>query len=120
MLSRLSLSCTFDWKRSRLLMQVHIPYPGAASLNLGLNLDAQGNSNAVFIFKTPTAVAYAFTANPNSKIHLINGAKACNVFWLVSGAVNMGVGVTMRGTIISGGAISMGAQDTLGRKSAYN
>jgi hypothetical protein len=87
--------------------------PGAASLNLGLTLNAQGSSNAVFIFKTPTAVAYAFTANPNSKIHLINGAKACNVFWLVSGAVNMGVGVTMRGTIVSGGAISMGAQDTL-------
>jgi len=87
--------------------------PGATALNLSLTLNAQGNSNAVFIFKTPTAVAFAFTANPNAKIHLINGAKACNVFWLVSGAVNMGVGVTMRGTIVSGGAISMGAQDTL-------
>jgi hypothetical protein len=87
--------------------------PGATSLNLGLTLNAEGNPNAVFIFKTPTAVAYAFTANPNSKIHLINGAKACNVFWQVSGAVNMGAGVTMRGSIIAHGAISMGAQDTL-------
>jgi len=87
--------------------------PGDASLNLGLTLNAEGNPDAVFIFKTPTAVAYAFTANPNSKIHLINGAKACNVFWQVSGAVNMEAGVTMRGSILSGGAISMGAQDTL-------
>ncbi len=87
--------------------------PGATALNLSLTLNAQGNSNAVFIFKTPTAVAYAFTANPNSKIKLINGAQACNVFWLVSGAVNMGAGATMRGTIVSGGAISMAAQDTL-------
>ncbi|MCK9220406.1 MAG: ice-binding family protein, partial [Bacteroidales bacterium] len=87
--------------------------PGATSLNLGLTLDAQGNSNAVFIFKTPTAVAYAFTANPNSKIHLINGAQACNVFWQVSGAVDLGAGTTFRGTIIAHGAISMAAQDTL-------
>jgi hypothetical protein len=87
--------------------------PGATALNLGLTLNAQGNSNAVFIFKTPIAVAYAFTANPNAKIHLINGAQACNVFWLVSGAFNMGTAVTMRGSIVAGGAISMGAQDTL-------
>jgi hypothetical protein len=87
--------------------------PTATSLNLGLTLNAQGNSNAVFIFKTPTAVAYMFTANPNSKIYLINGAKACNVFWLVSGAVNIGAGASMKGTIVSHGAITMAAQDTL-------
>jgi hypothetical protein len=87
--------------------------PGATSLNLSLTLNAQGNPNAVFIFKTPSAVAYAFTANPNSKIKLINGAKACNVFWQVSGAVDIGAGAFMRGTIISHGAITMAAQDTL-------
>ena len=87
--------------------------PTATTLNLVLTLNAQGNPNAVFIFKTPTAVAYMFTANPNSKIKLINGAKACNVFWLVSGAVNIGAGATMRGTIVSHGAITMAAQDTL-------
>jgi hypothetical protein len=87
--------------------------PGATALNLSLTLDGQGNPNAVFIFKTPIAVAYAFTANPNAKIHLINGTQACNVFWLVSGGFNMGALVTMRGTIVAGGAIAMGAQDTL-------
>jgi len=87
--------------------------PGATSLNLDLTLDAQGDQNAVFIFKTPIAVAYAFTANPNSKIKLINGAQACNVFWHISGAVNMGAGTSMKGTIVAGGAITMGAQDTL-------
>ena len=87
--------------------------PGTTSLNLDLTLNAQGDPNAVFIFKTPTAVAYAFTANPNSKIKLINGAQACNVFWQVSGAFNMGAGTSMKGTIVAGGAISMGAQDTL-------
>jgi len=87
--------------------------PGATSLNLDLTLNGQGNPNAVFIFKTPTAVAYAFTANPNAKIKLINGAQACNVFWQVSGAVNIGAGVAMKGNIVAHGAITMGAQDTL-------
>ncbi|MEI7492071.1 MAG: ice-binding family protein [Bacteroidota bacterium] len=87
--------------------------PGATWLNSGLSLDARGDPNAVFILKTPTDVAYAFTANPNSKINLINGAQACNVFWLISGAVNIGAGATIRGTIIAHGAITMNAQDTL-------
>jgi len=87
--------------------------PGATSLNLTLTLDAQGNGNAVFIFKTPSAVAYAFTANPNSKIKLINGAQACNVFWQVSGAVNIGAGAAMKGNIVAHGAITLAAQDTL-------
>ena len=88
--------------------------PGAASLNLGLTLDAQGNPNAVFIFKMPAGPpVFAFSTSVDAKIHLINGAKACNVFWFVTGAVNMAAGTTMRGTIISGGAISMSAGDTL-------
>jgi len=87
--------------------------PGATSLNLDLTLNGQGNPNSVFIFKTPSAVAYAFTANPNSKIRLINGAQACNVFWQVSGAVNINAGVSMKGSIIAHGAITMGALDTL-------
>jgi len=87
--------------------------PGAASLNLGLTLNAEGDPNAVFIFKTPTDVAYAFSTSPDAKIHLMNGAQACNVFWLVSGAVNIGPGTTMRGTIVAGGAINLTVNDTL-------
>ncbi|OFY19956.1 MAG: hypothetical protein A2W98_13300 [Bacteroidetes bacterium GWF2_33_38] len=83
--------------------------PGVASLNLNLVLDAQGNENALFIFKT----ALAFSTSANSKVILINGAKACNVFWKLNGAVDFGAGTTMRGTIVSGGAISMNSNDTL-------
>ncbi len=83
--------------------------PGAASLNLGLTLDAEGDPNAVFIFKT----ALAFSSGANSKIYLINGAQACNVFWKLDGAVTLGTGTTMRGTIISGGLISLSSGDTL-------
>jgi len=83
--------------------------PGAASLNLNLFLDAKGDPNAVFIFKT----TLAFSTSANAKVNLINGALACNVFWKLDGAVTMGSGTTFRGTIISGGSISLGTNDTL-------
>ncbi len=83
---------------------------GPATLNLGLTLDAQSNPNAVFIFK----IQGAFSTNPSSKVHLINGALACNVFWKVEGLVSMAAGTTMRGTVIANNAaISMSSGDTL-------
>jgi len=81
-----------------------------ASLNLGLTLDAKGDANAVFIFQ----ILGAFSTNASSKIHLKNGAKACNVFWQVEGLVSMAAGTTMRGTIIANNAgIVMSTGDTL-------
>ena len=58
---------------------------GATVLNLNLFLNAKGNSNAVFIFQ----IQGALSANASSKIILINGALACNVFWKVEGKVIM-------------------------------
>lgn len=83
---------------------------GAATLNLGLTLDAKGDANAVFIF----LIQGAFSTNASSEIKLINGAKACNVFWKVEGLVNMASGTTMRGTIIANNAaIVIGSGNTL-------
>jgi hypothetical protein len=91
-------------------------YPGvdsiaaAASLNLDLSFDAQGDPEAIFIIK----IHGAFSTNANSKVHLINGALAKNIYWTVEGAVSMATGTYMRGNIIANnGAISMGAGDTL-------
>tara|TARA_R110001592_G_scaffold75225_1_gene227876 strand:+ start:44951 stop:45991 length:1041 start_codon:yes stop_codon:yes gene_type:complete len=82
----------------------------AATLNLTLNLDAQGNSNAVFIFQ----IQGPLSTNAASKIKLLNGAQACNVFWKVEGLVSMASGTTMRGTIIANNAaIIMNTGDTL-------
>lgn len=82
----------------------------AASLNLDLYFDGQGDPDAVFIIK----IHGAFSTNANSKVHLINGALAKNIFWNVEGAVSMATGTYMRGNIIANnGAISMGAGDTL-------
>ncbi|MCF8296977.1 MAG: ice-binding family protein [Saprospiraceae bacterium] len=83
---------------------------GAATLNLDLILNGQNNANAVFIFQ----IQGSFSANASSKIKLINGAQACNVFWKVEGLVSMASGTTMRGTIIANNAaINMSTGDTL-------
>lgn len=70
--------------------------PSVSSLNLDLNLDAQNNPNAVFIFK----INGAFSTTAFSEVKLLNGAKACNVFWKIEGMVNMATGTIMKGTVI--------------------
>lgn len=72
----------------------------AATLNLNLILNAKGNANAVFIFK----IEGAFSTNAASKIRVINGAKACNVFWKVEGLVSMATKTEMKGTVIANNA----------------
>jgi len=80
------------------------------TLSLGLTLDAKGDANAVFVFK----LQGAFSSAASSKIYLINGAKACNVFWKIEGAVSLAAGTTMRGTIIANNAaIEIFSGDTL-------
>ena len=82
----------------------------AATLNGNLVLNAQGNPAAVFIFQ----VQGAFSTNPSSRVVLINGAKAANVFWKTEGLVNMLPSTIMKGTIIANNAaIVMSAGDSL-------
>ncbi|HEV3327472.1 MAG TPA: ice-binding family protein [Puia sp.] len=78
----------------------------AGSVVGALTFDAQGNPNAVFVIKTGGALTTAAGATVN----LINGAVACNVFWVADGAISMAASTTMRGTLIANnGAIDMGA-----------
>lgn len=82
----------------------------AATLNLDLILNGQGNPNAVFIFK----IAGPLSTNAASRVKLINGAQACNVFWKIEGLVSMASGSHMKGTIIANNAaINMSTGDTL-------
>ncbi len=82
----------------------------AGSIVGALTFDAQGNPNAVLIIKTGGALTTAAGAT----VTLINGAVACNLFWVAEGAISMAASTTMRGTLIAhNGAIDMGAGGTL-------
>ncbi len=91
---------------------------GAATLTSNLVLNGQGNPNAVFIFQ----IGGLFSTDALAKVKLINGALACNVFWQIGGAVNVGTGTVIRGTIVANGQIDMAStHDTLeGRALALN
>ncbi len=92
--------------------------PSAATLTSTITLDAQGNPGAVFIFQ----INGSFSAATNSKVRIINGGLACNVYWKTEGLASIGSGSTMRGTIVAhNAAISFGTLDTLeGRALSLN
>ncbi len=81
-----------------------------ASLGGILTLDGQGDPNAYFLFQ----VGFDFSSAALAEVKLINGAKACNVFWKVEGAVALATGTTFRGTIIANNAaISIAASGVI-------
>ncbi|MES2397970.1 MAG: ice-binding family protein [Bacteroidota bacterium] len=96
---------------------VHVMTNATLGLDGILNLDAQNDPTKVFIFR----LNGDFNVALNSKVRLINGALACNVYWRVNGVVSIATGVSMKGTIIAHGAINLTVNDTLeGRALAIN
>jgi hypothetical protein len=89
-----------------------IKYPGiyapnnAAGFNITgeLTLDAQGDPDAVFIFQMESTLITA--AGPlASRVTLINGAQACNVFWAVGSSATLGTYSVFAGNILAQAAI---------------
>jgi hypothetical protein len=76
---------------------------GAVSFTDTLYLNAAGNPNGVFVIK----VNGAFSTSTYSKVILINGAQAKNVYWKIDGAVAINDYSIFRGTIIAQGAINL-------------
>ncbi|MBU2061997.1 MAG: DUF3494 domain-containing protein [Bacteroidetes bacterium] len=76
---------------------------GAVTFTDSLYLNAQENPNAVFVFQ----VKGAFNTSTLSRVKLINGAQAKNVYWLIDGAVEVNNLSIFNGTIISQGAIKL-------------
>jgi hypothetical protein len=84
--------------------------PSATTLNLDVTLDAKNDPNAIFIFK----IQGSFAASAESKVKLINGALACNVFWKIEGQVSLAPGTSMKGTVIANNAaIILTTRDTI-------
>jgi len=83
---------------------------GAVTSTGTLTLDAQNNPNAKFIFQFDAA----FSTGAGFKVILVNGALACNVYWIAEGAIALGAGTVMKGILISNaGAITIGSGSIL-------
>lgn len=82
----------------------------AATVTTPVILDGGGDPNAVFIIQV--GGAFGATAAVGNVI-LTNAAQSVNVFWVVQGAVSLGAGTAMKGTILCGAAVSLGAGTVL-------
>ena len=74
-------------------------YSSASSLGLTdtLILDGGGDPDAVFIFQAGSTL----TTASSSKIELVNGAQAANVFWQIGSSATLGTSSKFVGTIVA-------------------
>ncbi len=94
-------------------------YWNASTLGLTgtLTLDAQGDPNAAFVFQAGSTLITASA----SRVRLVNGAQACNVFWKVGSSATLGTSSAIAGNILALTSISMNDGVTLnGRALARN
>ena len=69
----------------------------AAVFTDSLYLNAQGNADAVFVIK----INGALSTSTYSKVLLINGSQAKNVYWMVEGAVEINEYSEFKGTLVA-------------------
>ena len=62
-----------------------------------VTLDGQGNPDSVFLFQ----VGSALTTASASRVLLVNGAQACNVFWQIGSSATLGTDSNFLGTILA-------------------
>jgi hypothetical protein len=94
-------------------------YTSASSLGLSgdLTLDGQNNPDSVFVFQAGSTL----TTGSASRVQLINGAQACNVFWQVGSSATIGTSTAFTGNIMALTSISLRTGATVhGRALARN
>jgi serine protease AprX len=94
-------------------------YRSGSSIGLTgtVTLDAQGDPNAVFVFQAGSTLITASA----SRVKLVNGAQACNVFWQVGSSATLGTTTVLAGNILALTSITMNNGVTLnGRALARN
>ena len=74
-----------------------------------LTLDGQDAASPVWIF----VVAKDLATAPGSTITLVNGAQACNVFWLVGGSAVLAPGSVFAGSVLATASVTVGSDVTI-------
>lgn len=104
---------------NKLVLTPHTYLMDAATvLTDTLFLNAQNNTNAIFVL----SVTGALSTSVGATVHLMNGAQAKNVFWVVNGNVSLNSDANFIGTIVSDAGtidLAMGA-DLKGRALTTN
>ena len=90
---------------------------GPIALSGTLTLDGQGDPNATFIFQ----VASTLITASSSRVVLVNGAQACNVYWQVGSSATLGTTSSFAGSILALTSISVNTRTVVeGRALARN
>ena len=79
-------------------------YWSAAAL-ITTDVTLNGGPDDVWIFQVTGALTVAASAT----VHLVGGAQAKNIYWVVSGALGMGASAHLEGVVLSGAAVTLGA-----------
>jgi hypothetical protein len=98
-----------DYGNGETLLAGNYHLAGATTHTGVLNFDAKGNEDAVFVI----SCGAAHTAGVGSSTVLLNDARACNIFYVVVGALSFGTGSTIRGTYAGKAAVSVGVGSSL-------
>jgi len=69
----------------------------SSDLTGNVTLNGQNDPSSVWIFKSPSTLI----TGSASRVSLINGASACNVFWQVSSSATLGTSSSFVGTILA-------------------
>lgn len=106
---------------SALVLGDNLFYPGvyqsltSIMITGDLTLDAQGNPDAVFVFQSSSTVGTAAggpTPANRTRILLVNGAKASNVWWQAASSATLGLYSEFQGNILAAADITMGTGAT--------
>jgi Ice-binding-like/Bacterial Ig-like domain len=90
-------------------------YISATNSSIGisgdLTLDGGGDQNALFVFQAPSSTVItadgAISPGAHTRILLINGAKASNVWWYVGSSATLGTYTEFQGNILASASITM-------------
>jgi hypothetical protein len=78
-------------------------YSANAQLTGTLTLDAAGDPNAQFVFQ----IGSQLTTAADSRVVLVNGASACNVYWQIGATAVVGGKTDFQGTLMANDSITM-------------
>ena len=78
--------------------------PTTLGISGTVTLDGQNNTGSTFIFQIPSTLTTAV----NSKVKVVQGANACNIFWQVGSSATLDTNSHFKGTLMAAVSVSLG------------